>query len=902
MIKITYRLCLSYNMIILFLNHKVEACGVYQYGLRVSNILKKSNKNTYIYSGIDNYDSYVNCLSKHNHDIIIYNYHLATMPWLNSNNIQKTVKNVVIPHETPCDFFDYIFSIDPDEIEINNIYNIPRPIYENVEDLFSTYKIKDNLIENFINYNEGPDVPIFGSFGFGFQNKGFDKIIDVINQNYTNAIVKLVITLAHFDPNNNDNYNIINNLCKLKNVNPNIKLLICNNFFTNEEILLFLHSNTANIFLYDELVGRGISSVIDYAISVNKPFVISDSQMFRHIYSDSICVYKTNIKDAIINSKYKSLDLIYKYSNQNLIDKIETIIDFIVNKKEFVLTNNEIELRNKFINTITAYYYDENNNNGNVTHILFELYKKYKYEKIDNFSVSNNTFFDTQFGIVKKLYINIHNNNNNNNVSPLVFNENEIAYWNDIDKYINFDNINNIDNTNNQMNTNLIEVSIGEIIDKYSILELKLKYIADNCVKIKEIQKEMNVLEKFVENIKNSYFYKLLLFINEEIWLDTDNIKQMTYMNKPIDDYYRFSQISNNIFENNQKRFRLKNYFNILNNSNIKEEKSYYDNICFLEISKEEVIYEKIPEINYLCISYDIIYITHKFKDVINKLFKNTNIYFVDSQLNINEYHHKILNTYTIDERKRNYFDFEPTAYLSGGKLGDFLNQLSVICEKYYETGKKGILYIYNIPEYEFENSKFTFELEETYKDTYNNIKNLTFIKDYKLYNNEKYDIHLSKWRNNLSLDNFFNIYFKNYNVSWGKHPWLKANFDNEWSNKILINVTPYRFITENVISTLKKVIYNNINDVVFISNEKEHYDYFSQKLNINIKYYKPMCFGEVVTIVNSCKMAYLGMSSMQVIANSLHKNHIIIGNNSNGDIVLNNIKGIMPHVIDILF
>ena len=49
-------------------------------------------------------------------------------------------------------------------------------------------------------------------------------------------------------------------------------------------------------------IASGVSSVIDYAISVNKPFVISDSYMFRNIYSDSICVYYTEIKRAINNS------------------------------------------------------------------------------------------------------------------------------------------------------------------------------------------------------------------------------------------------------------------------------------------------------------------------------------------------------------------------------------------------------------------------------------------------------------------------------------------------------------------------------------------------------------------------------------------------------------------------
>ena len=477
-------------MNILFLNHKIHACGVYQYGLRVADILKKSNKNNYIYYEIDNYQEYLNCLSIHNPNIIIYNYHKATMSWLNSQNIQHKVTNIGIPHESSTDFFDYIFNIDPDETDVNNIYSIPRPIYENIEDIFTTYKITDNTIDEFINYNEGPDVPIFGSFGFGFQNKGFDKIIYIINKNYTKAIIKLVITIAHFDPNNITNYKIISNLCKLKNTNPNIKLLICNNFFTNEEILLFLHSNNANIFLYEQMIGRGISSVIDYAISVNKPFVISDSYMFKHIYSDDICVYKTDIKDAIINSTSKLLHLIDKYSNKNLIDKIEKTIDFIFN------------IETKFKNTLSAYYYNENNKyEGNVTNILFKLYTKYKYQQIDTFSASNETFFDTIYGTIKKLYINIHNNN----VSPLVFNENDIIYWNDIDKYIIFDNT---DNINNQIVTNLIEVYLGEIIDKYSILELKIKYI-QNCNKIKEIKKEMNVLEKFVENIKDSHFYKL---------------------------------------------------------------------------------------------------------------------------------------------------------------------------------------------------------------------------------------------------------------------------------------------------------------------------------------------------------------------------------------------------------
>ena len=55
----------------------------------------------------------------------------------------------------------------------------------------------------------------------------------------------------------------------------------------------------------------------------------------------------------------------------------------------------------------------------------------------------------------------------------------------------------------------------------------------------------------------------------------------------------------------------------------------------------------------------------------------------------------------------------ETISYLSGGLLGDFIFQLSVILENYIATGKKGILYISNKGE------EFRFGLENTYIDTY---------------------------------------------------------------------------------------------------------------------------------------------------------------------------------------
>ena len=244
-------------------------------------------------------------------------------------------------------------------------------------------------------------------------------------------------------------------------------------------------------------------------------------------------------------------------------------------------------------------------------------------------------------------------------------------------------------------------------------------------------------------------------------------------------------------------------------------------------------------------------------------------------------------------------FDFNPIKYKSAGRLGDFLNQLSVICENYYKTGRKGELYIYDLL---FEGDKFCFGVKHTHADTYNIIMSLNFIKNYKIYNNEITDIDLSTWRNQIHVssinkENWYHI----YNVNWGKHPWLNSSKDPIWNNKIIINITPYRFISQNCIVKLTEIIKDNFNDCIFVSNEIEHYDYFSKNINLNVEYYKPKSFEETILIINSCKIGYFGLSSIAVIANALHKNHYLVYNNMGFDYDVNNMKDLMPHILDII-
>jgi hypothetical protein len=276
---------------ILFLNSKIKECGVYQYGVRLYNNIKNEY---FIYHEVECVEEYQE-LCNQNFSMIIYNYHPHPFKWL--INIQKKVLNIGILHECSGELFE--ICLDTDCTSLNGI---PRPLFYH----------RKNSVNDFILAYRKNEIPIFGSFGFATGGKGFDKVISLVNEQYDNAVIKLIITDAFF---NNDK-SMISNIrkeCEAVPRKQGIILMITHQFFEDNELLSFLESTTCNIFMYYKGEGRGISSVLDYVLSCSTPFAISDSFMFRHVYDDSICVYHRSIKECIKNS----LKLLTKFQKQN---------------------------------------------------------------------------------------------------------------------------------------------------------------------------------------------------------------------------------------------------------------------------------------------------------------------------------------------------------------------------------------------------------------------------------------------------------------------------------------------------------------------------------------------------------------------------------------------------------
>ena len=122
----------------------------------------------------------------------------------------------------------------------------------------------------------------------------------------------------------------------------------------------------------------------------------------------------------------------------------------------------------------------------------------------------------------------------------------------------------------------LTEISAGELLDKLSILEIKLDNIKDK-EKLIEINKEYVSLEKTKNsNIEINENLEKLIDRLKEINLKLWNIEEGKRKCEKNSDFgENFIQLSRNVYINNDKRAKIKSDINNLLGSNIKEVKSY---------------------------------------------------------------------------------------------------------------------------------------------------------------------------------------------------------------------------------------------------------------------------------------------------------------------------------------
>jgi hypothetical protein len=117
-------------------------------------------------------------------------------------------------------------------------------------------------------------------------------------------------------------------------------------------------------------------------------------------------------------------------------------------------------------------------------------------------------------------------------------------------------------------------ISIGELIDKITILELKLEFLTDNN-KLLNVNTELTYLNKILSEISIpdiTYEREALKLVNRRLW-HIENHKRLCEKNQTFDS--EFIDLARQVYLKNDLRAEIKRRINTMVGSTIVEEKSY---------------------------------------------------------------------------------------------------------------------------------------------------------------------------------------------------------------------------------------------------------------------------------------------------------------------------------------
>ena len=122
-----------------------------------------------------------------------------------------------------------------------------------------------------------------------------------------------------------------------------------------------------------------------------------------------------------------------------------------------------------------------------------------------------------------------------------------------------------------------VPVSIGELLDKITILNIKRVMVSD-LEKVANVKRElvelMDMGKVFLDQPEVEKLYDRLMVVNKNLWDVEDQLRKME-LDKKFDEDFILKARS--VYQLNDRRYQIKNEINILLGSNIFEVKQYVD-------------------------------------------------------------------------------------------------------------------------------------------------------------------------------------------------------------------------------------------------------------------------------------------------------------------------------------
>jgi hypothetical protein len=317
-------------------NPRDKACGIAQFGLNLEAVLKHSEKFTYAFREPVTEVEYRMLLDEYQPSFILWNYYPMTLPWVNLKVLnmarERGIRQASIFHEVPVTGFDALIYPDPTfqpkSEHMVDWYSIGRPIPS----------VRKETGTRFIDL----DHPIIGSSGFGFENKGYVRLVERVNEEFQHATIRFHLPYARWGDEHGERARRVADWCRAA-AKPSIKLEFIHDFKSPADYIDWLAENDINAFLYDEMPGRGIASTIDFALMANRPIAVTRTTMFRHLnhLCPSVCVEDRSLRDILKTGILPLMDIQKDFAPEKICAAMDAVVESVMAKRHNRLLTNE---------------------------------------------------------------------------------------------------------------------------------------------------------------------------------------------------------------------------------------------------------------------------------------------------------------------------------------------------------------------------------------------------------------------------------------------------------------------------------------------------------------------------------------------------------------------------------
>lgn len=296
-------------------------CSIYESGVMIYKSLLLSKRYNLDYLEIDEKHRDV----ANQYDFYAFNCHHATMGWLNTKCIRSltgmkiTFVLEVLPNDPfvlcPEKDFDAYCVLDPTmNVADKRVYAFTRPL---------------EMIESNTSYQESK-IPIIGTFGFATPGKGFELVVEAVNREFNEAMVRINMPYGTYTDSPSLNFakmryaNYLKELCQ-KAAKKSVRVIVTHDYLTKEELIAWCGQNTLNCFLYNRNQ-PGLAATTDQAISSGRPLAVSTNETFRHIHPYITPYPFQSLKESIESSRPHVLKMQRDWAPKNFVIKFEAVL------------------------------------------------------------------------------------------------------------------------------------------------------------------------------------------------------------------------------------------------------------------------------------------------------------------------------------------------------------------------------------------------------------------------------------------------------------------------------------------------------------------------------------------------------------------------------------------------